>query len=107
MSLTDAQNAEIADLYRPFGRCLMVIDENVHALHGEQIGTYFSHHGIELTVFPVRIKETDKSLQTLEGIVDGFADFGLLRTEPPLVVGGGLTTDVAGFACAIRIGTNS
>ena len=94
------QNAEIADLYRPFGRCLMVIDENVHALHGEQIGTYFSHHGIELTVFPVRIKETDKSLQTLEGIVDGFADFGLLRTEPPLVVGGGLTTDVAGFACA-------
>ena len=36
----------------------------------------------------------------VEQIVDAFADFGLLRKEPVLVVGGGLTTDVAGFACS-------
>lgn len=33
-------------------------------------------------------------------MVDAFGRFGLLRQEPVLVVGGGLTTDVAGFACA-------
>ena len=49
---------------------------------------------------PVRIAETAKSLRTLERIVDAFAEFGLNRKERVLVVGGGLTTDVAGFACA-------
>ncbi len=94
------ESNQIADTYRPFGRCLMVVDENVLALHGEQVRAYFAHHDIDLTVFPVQINETDKTLGTLERIVDAFAAFGLLRTEPPLVVGGGLTTDVAGFACA-------
>ena len=49
---------------------------------------------------PVQIRETAKSLETFEQIVNEFNDFGLVRTEPVLVVGGGLITDVAGFACA-------
>jgi len=62
---------------------------------------YFDHHGIDLTVFAIAIDEADKTLRTAERIVDAFGDFGLVRTEPVLVVGGGLTTDVAGFACSI------
>jgi demethyl-4-deoxygadusol synthase len=100
-------NPQIADCYRPFGRCLMVIDETVHGLYREQLEAYFEHYGIDLTVFPVVIREPDKSLRTLERIVDAFADFGLVRTEPVLVVGGGLVTDVAGLACAtFRRATN-
>ncbi len=94
------ENSEIAESYRLFGRCLMVVDEAVYGLYGEQIRAYFKHYEIELTVFPVTIKETDKTLRTFERIVDAFADFGLVRKEPVLVVGGGLTTDVTGFACA-------
>nr|WP_269327758.1 sedoheptulose 7-phosphate cyclase [Kineosporia mesophila] len=82
------------------GRCLMVVDEKVHELYGEQMRAYFDHHGIDLTALPVVVRETDKSLRTLERMVDAFGRFGLLRQEPVLVVGGGLTTDVAGFACA-------
>ncbi len=93
-------NHELVDTYRSYGRCLMVIDDVVHDLHGERIEAYFAHHHIELTVFRVRIGEKAKTLRTVEQIVDAFADFGLLRKEPVLVVGGGLTTDVAGFACA-------
>lgn len=101
------ENAEIADAYRPFGRCLMVVDETVHGHYGAQMHAYFEHHGIALTPFPITIAETDKSLGTLERIVDAFDAFGLLRKEPVLVVGGGLTTDVAGLACATyRRGTN-
>ncbi|HEY2240323.1 MAG TPA: sedoheptulose 7-phosphate cyclase [Streptosporangiaceae bacterium] len=100
-------NSEIADSYRPFGRCLMVVDENVYALYGDQMHAYFEHHHLDLTVFPVAITETAKTLGTAERIVDAFSDFGLVRKEPVLVVGGGLTTDVAGFACAVfRRSTN-
>ncbi len=94
------ENAEIAESYRQFRRCLMVVDETVYGLYREQIQTYFKHYEIDLTIFLVTIKETEKTLQTFERIVDAFADFGLVRKEPVLVVGGGLTTDVAGFACA-------
>lgn len=94
------QNTEVAAAYRRFGRCLMVIDQRVLDLYGEQARAYFEHHGIDLTVVGVRIEETDKAWHTVERIVDAFADFGLVRTEPVLVVGGGLTTDVVGFSCA-------
>jgi demethyl-4-deoxygadusol synthase len=94
------ENSEIADSYRQFGRCLMVVDQAVYGLYGQQIQAYFQYYDIDLTVFPVVIKETAKSLATVEKIIDSFVDFGLLRKEPVLVVGGGLTTDVAGFACS-------
>ena len=101
------ESTEIADCYRSWGRCLMVIDNAVYRLYGDQIQAYFAHHGIELTVSLVTIKETGKTLRTLEQIVDAFAEFGLVRKEPVLVVGGGLVTDVAGFACSTyKRGTN-
>ncbi|MDT5010130.1 MAG: demethyl-4-deoxygadusol synthase [Mycobacterium sp.] len=93
-------NAELARSYRPYQRALMVVDETVYRLYGDAILAYFDHHHIALTVVPVQIRETAKSLETFEGIVREFDAFGLVRTEPVLVVGGGLTTDVAGFACA-------
>jgi demethyl-4-deoxygadusol synthase len=94
------ENSEIADCYQQFGRCLMVVDRTIYGLYGEQIREYFQHHDIDLTVFPVAIKEPEKTLTTAEKIIDAFVDFGLVRKEPVLVVGGGLTTDVAGFACS-------
>lgn len=96
----DPANLALADCFSAAGRCLAVVDENVLALHGEAMRAYFEHHGIDLVVEPVRIAETAKSLRTLEDIVDALSAFGLRRKEEVLVVGGGLTTDVAGFACA-------
>jgi 3-dehydroquinate synthase len=93
-------NDELAESYRPYGRALMVIDETVYSLYSDQIGSYFEHHDIALTVMQVQIRGTAKSLETFERIITEFNAFGLVRTEPVLVVGGGLTTDVAGFACA-------
>ncbi|MBD2440374.1 sedoheptulose 7-phosphate cyclase [Nostoc sp. FACHB-110] len=96
----DIKNRELADNYAKFGRCLTVIDANVYEIYGEQIRAYFRHYDIDLTVFPIIITEPDKTLASFEKIVDAFSDFGLVRKEPVLVVGGGLITDVAGFACA-------
>jgi 3-dehydroquinate synthase len=96
----DPTNEEIARAYRHFGRCLMIVDAQVLDLYGDAMRAYFAHHGVSLTVHRLEISEPAKALATLEAVVDVFDDFGLLRTEPVLVVGGGLTTDVAGFACA-------
>ena len=41
-----------------------------------------------------------QTMDTMLGIVDEFNDFGLIRKEPVLAMGGGLVTDVCGFACA-------
>lgn len=96
----DPHSRELADTYRQYGRVLMVVDETIYELYGTKIRTYFERHDIDLTVMPVQIRETAKSLETFEKIVAKFNAFGLVRTEPVLVVGGGLITDVAGFACA-------
>jgi 3-dehydroquinate synthase len=103
----DPANAELAERFASLGRCLMIVDDNVAELYGGRIEDYFEHHRIDLTTVPVQIAETDKSLATMEHLVDAFGEFGLRRKEPVLVVGGGLTTDVTGFACSVfRRGTN-
>lgn len=94
------KNTELADNYRSFGRCLAVVDHNVNRLYGAQIEAYFNHYDIELTLFPIVISEPTKTIDTFLSIVDVFSDFGLVRKEPVLIVGGGLLTDVTGFACA-------
>lgn len=95
-----AENSVLAESYKSFGRCLAVVDHNVNRLYGLQMQEYFQHYSIDLTIFAIQIEEPAKTMGTLEAIVDAFADFGLVRKEPVLVVGGGLVLDVAGFACA-------
>ncbi|GAB1543605.1 3-dehydroquinate synthase [Scytonema sp. NUACC21] len=94
------KNTELAEVYKDFGRCLAIVDTNVNRLYGSQIQQYFKYYGIDLTVFSITITEPNKNIESFEKIIDAFADFKLVRKEPVLVVGGGLITDVAGFACS-------
>lgn len=96
----DLNQPKLANAYKTLGRCLAIVDHNVHQLYGAQLQHYFRHYGISLTVFPVVIEEPDKTLETFETIIDAFCRFNLLRKEPVLVIGGGLVLDVTGFACA-------
>lgn len=96
----ELRNPELAENYRSFGRCLTIVDHNIHRLYGRQIEAYFNYYDIELTLFPIVITEQTKTLETFATIVEAFSNFGLVRKEPVLIVGGGLLTDVVGFACA-------
>ncbi|KAF5608238.1 3-dehydroquinate synthase [Fusarium subglutinans] len=93
-------NPQLYQLYSPWGRCLAVMDLNIFNLYGNEMQRYFDHYGIPLTIHKTMIGEKAKSMDTLLSIVDSMTDFGIYRKEPVLVVGGGLVTDVAGFACA-------
>jgi len=93
-------NKQLAACYSRWGRVLTILDENMKSLYGQEIQKYFDHHNLPLTFHAMPVGETAKSMETLLGIVDSMTNFGIIRKEPVLVVGGGLVTDVAGFACA-------
>ncbi|MGB6298426.1 MAG: sedoheptulose 7-phosphate cyclase [Rivularia sp. (in: cyanobacteria)] len=96
----DINNPQLAECYEKFGRCLAVVDSNVYKHFSNKMQQYFEHYDIDLTPFPITITEPNKTIQSFEKIIDAFADFKLVRKEPVLVIGGGLVTDVAGFACS-------
>merc|ERR1712000_497552 len=96
----DTKHADLANCYKSWGRCLAVMDMNIYNVYGEQMQAYFQHYGLDLKIHKTMIGEKAKSIETLLSIVDSMNEFGIIRKEPVLVVGGGLVTDVAGFACA-------
>lgn len=57
--------------------------------------------GIEQKVFTIGEGEPTKSLATIEQLCRGFAEWGLNRNDVVIGVGGGLVTDVAGFAASV------
>ena len=57
--------------------------------------------GVESRVLCVDAGEEAKELATVEELCRGFARFGLTRTDVVVAVGGGVVTDVAGFAAAV------
>jgi len=56
--------------------------------------------GLPTEIFTIGDGETYKSLVTIETLCRGFAGFGLTRNDVVIGVGGGMVTDVAGFAAA-------
>jgi 5-deoxy-5-amino-3-dehydroquinate synthase len=57
--------------------------------------------GVEQLTFLIGEGEKAKSMSTVEELCSGFADFGLTRADIVVGVGGGVVTDVAGFAAAV------
>jgi len=99
-NIFDPKKTDLADCYRPWGRCLVLIDDNVHKLYRESIEKYFSQYNIKSTIKVIQSGELRKTIKTKLDIIDTFAEYGLVRKEPVLVIGGGVLTDVAGYACA-------
>ncbi|MEO6126322.1 MAG: 3-dehydroquinate synthase family protein [Ilumatobacteraceae bacterium] len=56
--------------------------------------------GLDHEVFTIGCGEDHKSLATIESLCDGFAAMGLTRNDVIIGVGGGMVTDVAGFAAS-------
>lgn len=56
--------------------------------------------GVESRRFAIGPGEEAKTLSTVEGLCRGFAQWGLTRADVVVAVGGGVVTDVAGFAAA-------
>ncbi len=95
MFCKDIQSALLPILshYDP-DQVVWIVDEQVHSLSGDFQGCYGGVTGYET------ISEDDKSLQTVERIWDLLLEKGITRRGLLVAVGGGVLTDVAGFAAA-------
>lgn len=97
----DPSNRILADVYQPLGRCVALIDDKVVGIYGEQLEEYFNHHGIELTQLIHGGDEIDKDIKNVEEILVELKNKGVSRNEPVLIMGGGVITDIGGFATAL------
>jgi len=97
----DVGNLWLAEKMREYGRCVAVVDARVWEFYGSNMRAYFAHHELGLEVLPLGIDEEQKSLKTVEEAMVFFADVGVMRRETPLIIGGGLITDIVGTACSL------
>jgi len=104
--LSSGENEEIArDLHTrlPSKRAFIIVDENVHSLHYERLNAIFESVYAKLDWYMVPSGEGSKSLHHLSGILDFLLDSGVKRGTPVMVVGGGVTGDLGGFAASIAL----
>merc|ERR1719471_1901452 len=97
----DVESLTLRTVYAPLGRCVCVIDSRVDDLYGKRLDTYYAHHNIQLTKLRFRSMEADKGLETVEKILASLKQQGVGRNEPILIVGGGVISDLGGFAAAL------
>jgi 3-dehydroquinate synthase len=86
-------------------KAVVVIDERVKSLHGDSITHMLSLCDLEILYeHQVPSGEASKGWEHLRDIIDGALNHGLLRNTPVIVIGGGVTGDLGGFAasCLMR-----
>lgn len=89
----DGARHALADVVPPGARRVAVVTQ-------EGIGVEVDP-GREHRVFTIGQGESAKTLATVEALCRGFAEWGLTRADCVVAVGGGLVTDVGGFAAAV------
>jgi len=94
-------NRLLYDVYKPLGRCVAVIDDKVEDLFGAELDKYFASHGIQYVKMVYSGNEADKDIRDVENILVGMKSNSVARNEPLLVIGGGVISDIAGFASAL------
>jgi 3-dehydroquinate synthase len=82
------------------GRCGVVTSERIGALYREPVVDSLRGAGFEPTVVQVADGEEHKNLGSLALIYDRLLGIGLERRSPLVALGGGVVTDLAGFAGA-------
>jgi len=79
---------------------ILVSDEHVWPLYGAQAMSSLRESDLEVHSVVVPAGEQHKSLDTVSQLYDAFIEHGLDRSGVVVALGGGVITDMAGFAAA-------
>lgn len=83
------------------GRRFVVVDACVYAYHGQRITDYFRHHGIEADIQLFRGGEEVKTVDRWQEVLRALDSFPIHRRDEPIIaIGGGVLTDVVGYAAS-------
>ena len=82
-------------------RRFVVVDSNVELHYGDEIRTYFDHHGVNAKYFIYPSGEEFKNIDGYLSIVRELDSFPIHRRDEPIIaIGGGTLTDVVGFVAS-------
>jgi 5-deoxy-5-amino-3-dehydroquinate synthase len=90
--------AELPDLIPETARRVAVVTQAGIPQQFHDIGAFLPD--VDVHVFEIGVGEAAKSLDTIASLMSSFARIGLTRNDVVIGVGGGMVTDVAGFAAA-------
>ncbi len=83
------------------GRRFVVVDECVHQHHFARIEAYFAQHGVTARILVFPGGEAGKTAESWLAVLRELDRFPIHRRDEPIVaIGGGVLTDVVGFAAS-------
>ena len=82
-------------------KLFVVSDSNVAPLYLEKLRDVLQSAGFEVFSFVFAAGEQNKNLETVGQILGQLAQKAFTRTDAVVALGGGVTTDIAGFAASI------
>ncbi|MFG6402480.1 sedoheptulose 7-phosphate cyclase [Microbacterium sp. P04] len=83
-------------------RRLVFVDHNVWHYEQNNISRYFDENRTSSRIIIVSVEEDAKNESTLRQVLSEITRFDpLRRSEPVIVIGGGVLMDVVGFACSM------
>ena len=103
-NLFQADNPTLRDRLDSPNRVVAIVDSTVMKIYGELIQKYFSYNQIQFHSIEIQAVEAEKNFDTVVNILNflGSKELQVQRNESVLVIGGGMISDVAGFACSLQ-----
>ena len=84
----------------PLQQPIVVTDEHVARFHGEKIMELLQMAGFTPKIITIPAGEAHKNLETVQALWREFLEHGLDRKSTVIALGGGVISDLAGFAAA-------
>ena len=84
----------------PAERYALIADDRVFSLHGQQMEQRLRGMGLDLVVLRFPPGESSKSITQWRRLLDALAAAAMPRGSAVLALGGGVTTDLAGFVAS-------
>lgn len=81
-------------------KALIVSETNVAALYLDAVKAQLEGAGLEVATYVFEAGEKSKNINEIAGMWNKMAEAGFTRTDIVVGLGGGVTTDMAGFAAA-------
>lgn len=97
----DGAQSDIVELIPEQVRRVAVVSQSGIPMTSDVVELLGQRFGSDVVRIDIGREETDKSMSTVEEVCRNFARIGLTRRDLVIGVGGGLVTDVAGFAASI------
>ncbi|MGX7023505.1 3-dehydroquinate synthase [Vagococcus hydrophili] len=89
----------VKSLWEP-QKIVIISDETVAGLYGEQVGKSIREAGFDVSLITVPPGETSKNLATAEKIYHYLAEKGMTRRDGVIILGGGVIGDLGAFVAS-------